>query len=215
VGAGVVYLKRFDGDKLVDRLRRRREDGKWHSPAEREKQAAEALRSAGVGATQALAWGKYKADGKERSFVVLSQAPGEAADRFLRRANSGMIMRQLSCSLAEFARKFHTAGFRHRDFYLCHIFVAETVPGKIELTLIDLQRVFRPRDTTGRWRVKDLAQLNYSADEAGVGYNWRLRFFRDYAAGETRQAKRRLLRAIERKTASMKSRTEKKTGRRK
>jgi heptose I phosphotransferase len=208
LGDTVVYLKRFDGDRMMDRLRRMREDGKWHTPAERELQAAEALRAAGVPATQALAWGKQKRGGRERSFVVLCAAPGEPADKFLK-GKAPATLRKLARGIAALARKLHTAGQRHRDFYLCHIFAAESA-ADIELTLIDLQRVFRPGDATGRWRVKDLAQLNYSAMEVGVTEIQRLRFFRDYAAGKSRAAKRKLLRAIARKTETINSREHRK-----
>jgi heptose I phosphotransferase len=204
VGSEVAYLKRFHGDKLLDRLKRWREDGIWHSPAERELRAADFLRAANIPATQTLAWGKQTSGGTEHSFVVLSAAPGEPADKYLLRPRSPAALGGLARRLAELAKQFHAAGLRHRDFYLCHVFVAEAETGNFELTLIDLQRVFRPRDAKGRWRIKDLAQLNYSAAAAKVSERARLRFFFDYFAGETTTSTRRQwLRRIQKRTEAM------------
>src|SRR5690606_16628097 len=105
--------------------------------------AAELLRVANISATQALAWGKSRAGGVEKSFVILSAAAGEPADRFLQRPEGAKFVRALTQSLAELARRFHETGFRHRDFYLCHHFVNARDDGVYEVTLIDLQRVFR------------------------------------------------------------------------
>jgi len=206
-----VYLKRFEGDPLLARVRRWWEDGSWHSPAHHEVQVARALDADGIPAIRALAWGEQTRDRAKRSFVVLSAAPGEPADQYLRRrltTGSGdpAPIQPLIRQFAGFAAQFHAAGWRHRDFYSCHLFVAPGGEGGMALTLIDLQRVFRPRWRTLRWRIKDLAQLNYSADEIVVPWRWRLRFFGDYCADRDRREKRRWLQAIERKTAAMQAR---------
>lgn len=208
LGDTVVYLKRFAGDKLLDRFRRWHEDGVWSSPAERELRVAEALCAAGIPVPRALAWGTHTASGWEQSFVVLSAAPGEPADRLLQRRGDATSLRKLAQRLAELARSFHAAGWRHRDFYLCHIFVMVEA-GDIDLTLIDLQRVFRPRWRAGRWQVKDLAQLEYSAREAQAPLCLRLYFFARYARGTSRANQRRLLQAIQAKVAAMAGRTRK------
>ena len=65
------------------------------------------------------------------------------------------------------ARRFHAAGYNHRDLYCCHFFVKEPEPGRFEIRLIDLQRVQRRRRFRRRWIVKDLAQLAYSAPRIG------------------------------------------------
>ncbi len=61
--------------------------------------------------------------------------------------------------LAAFIKKFHETGYRHRDLYLAHIFYGDSG----EFYLIDLARAFKPRLFEERYRVKDLAQLYYSA----------------------------------------------------
>jgi heptose I phosphotransferase len=65
----------------------------------------------------------------------------------------------------------------HQDFYLSHFYL-----GRGEtLYLIDLQRVGRRAKVPTRFRVKDLGQLNFSADFAGgVSRAERMRFFLAY-----------------------------------
>ena len=71
--------------------------------------------------------------------------------------------------MAEIARRFHAAGYNHRDFYTCHFLVKEPAPGQFDVRLIDLQRVQRRRWFRRRWIVKDLAQLAYSAPRDRIG----------------------------------------------
>ena len=65
----------------------------------------------------------------------------------------------------------------HQDFYLSHFYL-----GRDEtLYLIALQRVGRRDVVPGRYRIKDLGQLNYSADfTGGVSRTERMRFFLAY-----------------------------------
>jgi hypothetical protein len=104
--------------------------------------------------------------------------------------------------LAGLIARFHGLGWRHRDLYLAHVFVAETPGSQLDLWLIDLQRVFRPRWRPARWRVKDLAQLEFSAAAKGVSTHQRLRFAFEYArlSGLTG---RDWIRAVLRKSASI------------
>ncbi|MDO8302942.1 MAG: lipopolysaccharide kinase InaA family protein, partial [Sedimentisphaerales bacterium] len=79
-------------------------------------------------------------------------------------------------SLAGFARTFHATGYCHRDFYLAHIFHHDGV-----FYLIDLQRAFRPLLFSHRYRIKDIAQLSYSASKKYFSRTDRLRFYRAYS----------------------------------
>jgi hypothetical protein len=76
---------------------------------------------------------------------------------------------------------FHQTGLRHRDLYLCHIFIhfddAQAPP---RLCLIDLARTFRPWLRRTRWLVKDLSQLDASAREIDATRADRLRFLLTY-----------------------------------
>ncbi len=67
-------------------------------------------------------------------------------------------------SIAEIVGRMHTAGMCHQDLYLCH-FLMQKGEGRPHLTLIDLQRVNMFDDLPVRWRIKDLAQLYFSASD--------------------------------------------------
>ncbi|MHC5076369.1 MAG: lipopolysaccharide kinase InaA family protein [Planctomycetota bacterium] len=84
--------------------------------------------------------------------------------------------REFIKELGQFAKKFHNSGYRHRDFYLAHIFYRKDGT----LYLIDLQRAFKPRLLAERFRVKDIAQLYYSAPKSAFSKTDRLRFYRSY-----------------------------------
>ncbi|MBW1670297.1 MAG: hypothetical protein JRJ43_07115 [Deltaproteobacteria bacterium] len=64
--------------------------------------------------------------------------------------------------VANIVARMHSAGLHHQDLYLCH-FLCGSEQGCLPLTLIDLQRVERHRRLSGRWQVKDLAQLHFSS----------------------------------------------------
>jgi heptose I phosphotransferase len=78
--------------------------------------------------------------------------------------------------LASFIKKFHETGYRHRDLYLCHIF---RVPDG-RFYLIDLARAFRPAMLGEIYRIKDVAQLYYSAPARCFSKTDRLRFLQAY-----------------------------------
>lgn len=203
-----VYLKRYGQESISAKLKRWCESGKWSTVAEQEASNAIALGGQGLTVPEPLAWGR---DGAS-SFVVWSAVNGDAVDRWLDRhpfpaTNDGWRRKcRLAVALAAQARQFHQAGWRHRDFYLCHHFAAES-PAGFATALIDLARVFRPRWRTRRWLVKDLAQLNYSASARHFSRAMRMRFFKHYLGcvrlDRTHQA---LARRILRKTRSIRCR---------
>jgi heptose I phosphotransferase len=93
--------------------------------------------------------------------------------------------RGLTHELARLVRELHDRRWFHKDLYLCHFYLpradTESIPpwpGRIHL--IDLHRLAHHPWTWRRWQVKDLAQLLYSSDVAGVGVRDRLRFWRAY-----------------------------------
>lgn len=198
-----AYLKRFGPERLAHRI------SGWLTrhgelPAEREARISEALAAEGIAVARVLAWGVGEADKPgQMNFVVLEAVPGEPAHHWLAQArhaaDAWRRKRQCVENLATFAAQFHRLGWRHRDFYLCHIFVAER---QASLHLIDLQRVFRPCWRAGRWLIKDLAQLNYSALAEDVSRTQRLRFIKRYfATHRLTRAQKEIVRQILRKTA--------------
>ncbi|MFA6568080.1 MAG: lipopolysaccharide kinase InaA family protein [Victivallales bacterium] len=92
--------------------------------------------------------------------------------------------RKLIRRIAELAAGMHLAKMAHQDFYLVHIFVKEKEDDSV--FLIDLQRVIFEESFSERWRVKDLAQLLFSADKlvgrTDILYFWRI--YTDMAGGE-------------------------------
>jgi heptose I phosphotransferase len=95
----------------------------------------------------------------------------------------------LATEMARLARMLHDRQHYHNDLYLCHYYVREADidrpptawPGR--LFLIDFHRLGH-HTWLGPWfRLKDLAQLLYSSEVAGVGVRDRVRFWRAYCAG--------------------------------
>lgn len=93
--------------------------------------------------------------------------------------------------VAEIARLMHDNGINHRDFYICHILLDQTVlstTGKIKLYIIDLHRAQIRKTIPLRWRVKDMASLYYSALDIGLTRKDRFRFIRDYLGISLKEA---------------------------
>lgn len=88
--------------------------------------------------------------------------------------------RTLIQELAWFTRRMHRAGFNHRDFYCCHIFIRRKEDGRLDWRILDLQRIDKRRWFRARWIIKDLAALNYSAPSPMITRTDRLRFLRHY-----------------------------------
>src|SRR6185436_18432553 len=103
---------------------------------------------------------------------------------------------------------FHGQGFVHRDLYLSHGFLDPVVieteeqgsPREPAFSLIDLQRVFKPKWYCRRWVIKDLAALNISTPGDIISQSERFRFLCRYVR-ECRRfgTARRLAGLIERK----------------
>jgi heptose I phosphotransferase len=95
--------------------------------------------------------------------------------------------RGLSVELVRLCRLMHDHGWFHKDLYFCHFYVPEAdtlrVPtdwlGRVHM--IDFHRLARHRLTAPWWLAKDLGQLLYSSDVAGVTDRDRLRFWSLYA----------------------------------
>lgn len=139
-------------------------DEAWH-----EWRMIHALRAHGFTTPTPLAVGQHtKAGMVIRSFLLTAEVEGGiAAHDYLRRLN-GSARRTMVRRIAELARRFHQAGFVHKDFYLNHILIVNSPAGadSANLFLIDLQRVRGPGRVGERWLVKDLAALIYSAQLA-------------------------------------------------
>lgn len=177
------------------------------SAAEWEARNAARLTGAGIDVMRLVAYGsKVRGDGVVESFVIAEELEGylEIPDMLRRRFSDAIrsprrdrVLDQLIRTVADFARRFHAAGYNHRDFYCGHFFVREPAPGKFEIRLIDLQRVQHRAGWRRRWIVKDLAQLAWSLPGPQVTCSQRMAFVHCYFGVERLQPRhKRLIREV-------------------
>ncbi len=184
-----VYLKRYSRPPLLGQLRNWLSHHARRSFARMEYEAADRLATAGITTPHAIACGEqWRTLFEHRSFLITEEVKdSHSLESQLppcfqgpltvekRRARRGFI-----CRLASFIRQFHETGFRHRDLYLSHIFCSTAG----EFCLIDLARASRPF-LQQRFRLKDLAQLHYSAPAESFTRTDRLRFYLAYVDRRT------------------------------
>ncbi|MFQ5490181.1 MAG: lipopolysaccharide kinase InaA family protein [Phycisphaerae bacterium] len=200
-GLGRCYLKRYAQPPAGVQLRRLASGGLGRSTAAMEWGRIQQLERAGIGTLNGLAMAQRMVGPWERvSAVLLAELGGASLESYAVR-HSQRVAKQMIAALADFVGRFHGAGWVHRDLYLCHVFV-EWQDAEPSFRLIDLARMFRPRFRGRRWRVKDLAALNYSTPASVATPSDRLRFLKRYLAiGKLDPAGRRLARRIAVKTA--------------
>jgi hypothetical protein len=107
--------------------------------------------------------------------------------------------RTLGAEVARLTRALHARRYFHKDLYLCHFYIPEQWTRAIprwegQVHLIDLHRLARHRFTWRFWQMKDLAQLLYSSDVAGIDVRDRVRFWHVYFGKESGTWLARLLR---------------------
>lgn len=133
----------------------------------------------------------------QRSFLVTREiAPAISLEELFqdgsRQGISPVTRRQLIRGVAEIARRLHSGGLNHRDFYLCHFLldqplVREHGPG---LSLIDLHRVQQRKHVPHRWLVKDIAGLYFSALDLDLTLRERMLFIACYSGRPLREVLR-------------------------
>lgn len=203
------FLKRYDRPPISAQLRNWFNHRKWALTAEYDVLPCPRLNQAGIGTYQVIAWGgHWRGFWEEKSFAMLLEIPDAQSlekklpDCFLSPASKQTRREQLDFLnyLADFARRFHETGYCHRDFYLCHIFYSSDG----SLSLIDLQRAFKPKWFRRRWILKDLSQLYYSAPGDVVSRTDRLRFYLRYVQRDAlTSSDRRFIRSLKRRAWSM------------
>lgn len=181
------------------------------------------LARGGIAAMRLIAYGEgLHADGLLESFVLTEELVGfTQLDHFLRRRFPALndsaalavdrvtgemhkrrhpALGALINEVAQVARHFHAMGYNHRDFYCCHFFIRESAPGEFRVHLIDLQRVQHRTRLRGRWIVKDLAQLAYSAPRERVSRAHKMAFIKQYlGVRKLRPQDKQLIRRVLRK----------------
>jgi hypothetical protein len=160
------------------------------------------LKSAGFRVPEVVAAGIGGTSFYGLSFIILEELPGQSIEALLAPQSvcSAKRQRRLAKSLGHWIRRFHEAGFCHKDLYLCHLFVNDSDV----LGMLDCERVQRwPGKVPERWIIKDLAALHYSSSALLLSSS-RLLFLNAYFgdAHGTRAAKA-LLKKVEDKVTGM------------
>jgi heptose I phosphotransferase len=189
--------------------------GSW-SPALQEWDHLQWARAEGLPVPRPAAAGQFLLPGgRLRSFLAVEELTGmlalhEAVPLAARRLSPldfAAWKRGLIAEMARLSRALHQRRRFHKDLYLCHFYVAEEdtrqPPGCWEgrVRLIDLHRLARHRCGWPWWQAKDLGQLLYSSDVAGVTDRDRLRFWRLYLAGRPEGVLLRWVRWVARRRA--------------
>ncbi len=140
---------------------------------------------------------------EEKSFLITeSLNDAERLDKIL--ADNTFSKRQLLdifLKLANLIKKLHGCGFIHKDLYLCHIMMDK----KGNLFIVDLHRVKRFKNPSLRYLVKDIAALNYSADEIKIRNYYKVTFIKNYFSREKLNSEMKsFINKVNRKTEKMK-----------
>jgi len=181
--SAVLFLKRYDRPPLLTQLRNWLTQRRRISFGHCDCKTAEKLLKTGINTPKTIAKGQqWDRLFERRSFSVTEKINGQSLEKKLpecfenvRTSENRKLKKTFIEQLARFIRKFHETGYRHRDLYFSHIFYNS---GKFYL--IDLARVFKPVLLTDRFRVKDIAQLYYSAPAGSFYSTDRIRFYHCY-----------------------------------
>lgn len=95
---------------------------------------------------------------KLETYMPRNFSPPLGRDGFTRK-------RKIIRNVALLAKKIHEKGFNHQDFYLGHLFIR---PSDDALFILDLQRMHLNTSISRHDRVKDLAQIGYSARSLNI-----------------------------------------------
>jgi hypothetical protein len=201
----VLFLKRYDRPPISAQIKSWLAHRAMVSCSGAECTAISELTTANIRTPRIVAhgeqWGLFF---EQRSFLVTEKIPNaeslerKAPNCFMRSvtAETLKLRRDFIHRLASFVRQFHATGYRHRDLYFSHIFH----DGADRFYLIDLARAFKPAILRERFRVKDIAQLHYSAPAKYFSRTDRLRFYKKYAdTGELSDKDKAFIRRVTRK----------------
>ena len=182
-----LFLKRYDRPSISSQLKN------WLSHHSRQSYAffdfepANKLAALGINTPKTICYGEQRGRFFEkRSFIITEKIPNaESLEQKLpdcfeapATAENLKMQRDFIAQLAAFVKKFHETNYRHRDLYLSHIFYNSS---SNEFHLIDLARAFKPILLAERFRIKDIAQVHYSAPGRHFSKTDRLRFYLDYS----------------------------------
>lgn len=204
-----LFLKRYDRPPLSTQLKNCLSHRQIIPLAVSDFNTTKKLSAANINVPKVIAYGCQKGVFLEkRSFIITEKIPNaESLEKKLPEYFDALptsenlrLRKNFTKQLAEFIKKFHQTGFRHRDLYLCHIFHTDTG----QFYLIDLARTFRPLLFTNRFKIKDIAQLHYSAPAKYFSKDDRLFFYLAYAGQNKLNAKdKKIIAKVKRKARRM------------
>jgi heptosyltransferase-2 len=184
-----VFLKRYDKPPIGIQLKNWLCAHTKTSCGLLEFTTASRLRAFGIKTPKTICYGEQWAGLLEkRSFIITEKIRDAESlerrlpDHFAEEATSKnlQLRRAFIAQLADFVKKFHETGYRHRDLYFAHIFHADDGT----FYLIDLARAFKPLVLGRRFQIKDIAQLHYSAPGRYFSNTDRMRFYLRYSGRE-------------------------------
>lgn len=208
----VVSFKLDDNMFFLKRHKERyRFWNRCNSNAREEWDNIDLLNRAGFETMEPVAYGEKITDGIMLSFIISKKIEDAISlEEYVlsRYKDEGHCVKNLLIKdLASLAKRFHSMGFCHQDFYTGHIFLKNTTDGR-KLFLIDVQRLLVKRHLRDRWRIKDIAQLNYSCRDV-VSNKDRIRFLRYYFDIERIDRRARwFVRKVQKKTKKISRHTE-------
>jgi UDP-glucose:(heptosyl)LPS alpha-1,3-glucosyltransferase len=128
----------------------------------------------------------------ERSFIAMHEVKyaftlEQAIKKWSNTPPDFIFKRKLIKEVARIAKRMHSSGINHRDFYLCH-FLFSGDEEIFKLTLIDLHRAQIRHAVPLRWQVKDLAGLFYSATGVGITKQDAFYFIKEYHQTSLKEA---------------------------
>lgn len=181
-----AYIKRSQYSILTDTWKTIRKFTRQRSAFPNEYNALILLSRSGVPTITPIAAGTKRKGIICRSFILTQSLGGttKLQDWVLQHLASKdrateKRKRAIIDSLAQITHKMHQCGVNHRDYYLNHIHVKDEAP-EPALFVIDLNRADIRKKVPLRWRVKDIAALNFSALPAIFSCADRMRFVKTY-----------------------------------
>jgi heptosyltransferase-2 len=183
--SATLFLKRYERPPVSVQIKNRLHSHRRQSCGFIEVEHINELAEAGIKTPKVVSYGQQLGlFFEKRSFIVTEKIPkAESLERRLpgcftdaETTENLKQRREFITNLADFIKRFHETGYRHRDLYFSHIFYSDNR----DFYLIDLARAFKPFILSRRFRIKDLAQLYYSASTSFFSNTDRLRFYLCY-----------------------------------
>ena len=204
--------------KLKDALLEFWRHGRRMSNARLEWKAMEICDALGIKNTPFRVFGEKFSGIKEKASFLLTESlpPGKTVEDHLR---DGLRLdlkkkKELISRIAHIARRLHTEGYTHKDFYLGHFYVVGDLAGEYQLHLLDLQRLCKGAKLLNRWSLKDITALYFSSlpfvPTGQITRSDMLRFYLRYVdQTKLRKCDKKFLRAVTVKERRMARHTEK------